>query len=468
MIENPRNRMIRASILASSLAFSALACAPAPDLDGAGESHRAAETPARNVLLITLDTTRHDILGAYGEAGGYTPVVDSVAERGLVFDRAYSTASFTGPAHASILTGQVPSAHGIIYNGHRVKAAINSDSMSVAEHLAAQGFATGAVVSNGVLHSRYGFARGFASYHFHRDPQPGDQGGSAAGVREHAVGWLDQVGEQRFFLWVHFIEPHLPYGVSEEVQERFGLEEREVPIQRAKALPTDRVRRIYGADLYEADRELGVLLARLDELGLRDETLIVITSDHGEYLHEHGLVDHSLLYEPLLHVPLIVAGPGIAAGSRHSELVSVIDVPELITEALGVPPLPTSQGTHPSAKTRGRAGRHAVFAEWRHYRLLLDPDAADPRMDFLVSAQVGSQKLILPVLSPDRRYLFDLERDPTETTDYAALETTVAAGLAERHRLHVTEDLSSGLLGVEEVEIDDEALKMLKALGYVE
>jgi arylsulfatase A-like enzyme len=424
--------------------------------------------PARNLVLITLDTTRHDIIGAYGHPEPFTPNVDAVAARGLVFENAYSTAPFTGPAHASILTGQHPSTHGIIYNGSRVMAKIDTGSTSLAEHLAALGFATGAVVSNGVLHERYGFARGFSSYTFHNEAQPDDKGGSAEGVRDLAVEWLDTVGDERFFLWVHFIEPHLPYVVSEAVQQKFQLEDRFIDIQAAKHTPRPRLQRIYGGDVYEADLGVGAVLDHLKALGRLEETLVVITSDHGEYLHEHGLLDHSRLYEPVLHVPLVIAGPGVAAGGRRTELVSVIDLPDTITDGLGLAPLASSQGTSQWGRSDGRGADRAVFAEWRHYRMVLEPDRVNPNTDFLVSAQQGKTKVILPALEGGRPQLFDLAEDRGEVVNRYEQRPELATHLVTLHRDHVSEDLPRGILGPDGVELDGTTIDMLRELGYVE
>jgi arylsulfatase A-like enzyme len=424
---------------------------------------------ARNVVLITLDTTRHDIIGVYGDPAGFTPRIDAVAARGVVFDNAYSTAPFTGPAHASILTGQHPSTHGIVFNGSRVMAKISTESISLAEHLRARGFATGAVVSNGVLHERYGFARGFDSYAFYNDAQPGDQGGSAAGVRHHAIEFLDSVsGDRPFFLWAHFIEPHLPYVVSEEVQRRFGLDDRTMPIEEAKDASAERLRRVYGGEVYETDAEVGAILDHVEVLGRLEETLVVITADHGEYLQEHGLLDHSLLYDEVLHIPWIMAGPGIKPGSRHPDPVSVIDIPDTVTDALAIDAMPSSQGVGQWRRQDGVAADRPVFAEWRHYRMILAPDEVRPATDFLVSVQQRGYKLILPVLADSRRQLFDLTDDPGEMENLILERTALAEELTAIHRRHVATDLPHGILGAEGVEIDESSMEMLRQLGYVD
>ena len=446
------------SVLVLATALLLTACAPATHPE-----------PARSVVLITLDTTRHDLMGAYGDPGGFTPRIDAVGARGLVFENAYSTAPFTGPAHASILTGQHPSTHGIVYNGSRVMARLGAASTSLAEHLRARGFATGAVVSNGVLHQRYGFARGFDSYVFHNDAQPGDQGGSAAGVRRHAIGFLDSVpGERPFFLWAHFIEPHLPYVVDEEVQRHLGLEDRDVPIEVAIGLPTDRLRRVYGGELWETDVEVGAILDHLEARGRLDETLVVITADHGEYLHEHGLLDHSLLYDEVLHVPWIMAGPGVLPGSHRTEPVSVIDIPDTLTDGLSMDRMASSQGFSQWGRADGSAADRAVFAEWRHYRMLLAPDKVQPATDFLVSVQQNGAKLILPVLGDGRAELFDHRSDPDELDNVVAQRRLLAGELAEVHRLHVAADLPHGILGADDVVIDESSMEMLRRLGYVD
>jgi arylsulfatase len=170
--------------------------------------------PGRNLLLITIDTLRADSLGAYGSEASVSPHIDRLAERSTVFERAYATAPFTAPSHASILTSQHPSATGVIYNGHRASVSIDARSITLAEHLSEAGFTTAAVVSAGPLDEKYGFSRGFQEFTRIKERKHTDLGGAAAAVNAKAEKWLlRQQGKEengRFFLWLHYFDPHLP------------------------------------------------------------------------------------------------------------------------------------------------------------------------------------------------------------------------------------------------------------------
>ncbi len=423
---------------------------------------------AANVLLITLDTTRADFLGVYGHSESVTPHLDGLAARGVVFENAYSTAPFTGPAHASILTSQHPSTHGIVYNGHCVSAEIAGESATLAEYFHKLGFTTGAVVSSGVLHSKYGFDRGFETYHLIKTTQPGDEGGWSGSVSDKAIQWLEEHRGGRFFLWVHYIEPHLPYVVSSEVKQQLKLEDAEVSRQVGLKLPTERLRRSYGGDIFEADVALGRLLDYLASTGLTETTLMAVTSDHGEYLHEHGrMMDHSQLYDQVLHVPLIFSGPGLPQSERRSGLVSVIDVVPTILDALQLPPLPTAQGSNILDPGYPIDSKRAVFAEWRAYRMITNPEETQNSTDFLVSVQVGSNKLIRSVLSGKQR-LFCLADDPLETNNLVDEDPELTEHLSTLLNQHITHGLPRGLLGSNHIEIDEESAMMLRNLGYIE
>ena len=434
---------------------------------GADPAEESGSRPAKNLVLVTLDTVRADFLGAYGHPDRLTLHLDALASRGLVFANAYSTAPFTGPAHASILTGQHPSTHGIIYNGHRVAADIEDTSVTLAEHLSNLGFKTGAVVSSGVVSAKFGFGRGFDWFRQIEEAQPEDKGGWAGFVTDAAIDWLRLQKGERFFLWLHFIEPHLPYVVGVDVAERLNLEDRNVPIDVGKTLPTQRLRRVYGGDLFETDRELGRFLNHLKISGLDDDTLMVVTADHGEYLHEHGgMMDHSQLFDQVLHVPLIFAGPGVPIGERRSDVVSVVDIVPSLLETMQLTKLPTAQGV--SLWHAGEREPHPVFAEWRSYRMVTMPERSKPSVDFLLSVQLGDTKLIRPVLMPERTMVFSLSEDPLETENLVTRSPGLADRLSTILDEHLAEDLPRGLLGVENVHIDDSSAEMLRALGYIE
>lgn len=440
------------------LSIAALAC-----------SQSSEPIPVENVVLITMDTTRVDFLGAYGFPQLVSPHVDALARRGVVYEDAYSTAPFTGPAHASILTSQHPSKHGIIFNGHRVDGTIGDGSESLAEILARRGLSTGAVVSSGVLDPRYGFRRGFDFYRRIGISQDGDKGGKASLVTDAAIAWLQENASEPFFLWVHYIDPHLPYVIEEEIQEALGIQDRAVHGAWPHQISTERLRQAYRGEIFETDAEVGRLLDHFEQMGSTTRTLIVLTADHGEYLHEHGgMIDHSMLYEQVLHVPLIFAGPGVPENQRRHGLVSVIDIAPTIIQALGIEATPSHQGTSLWGFPTDTDPVSPVFAEWRHFNLVIEPGKVRENRDFLVSVQVGSTKVILPVLAPDRIALFNLAQDPNEGINLAQERSNLRSQLETLLHLHIKKDLPNGLQVADGVEFDEKDKEMLRALGYIE
>ena len=254
----------------------------------------------KNLLLVTLDTTRADHLGCYGFEGASTPVLDGLANEGVLFERCVTSAPYTLPAHASILTGLLPLRHGVRVNGTQ---GLPAEVQTLAESLSNAGFDTGAVVSALVLDSRFGLNQGFDRY---------DDDLSAGGearllqYREtagddtlrRAVRWLKERGNERFFLWTQFFDAHDPYEPPAEFAARFPG-------------------RPYDGEIAFADECLGRLLEELRHQDRLDDTLVVVVGDHGESLGDHGETLHGhFVYLATTHVPFIVHHPKLAAGKR--------------------------------------------------------------------------------------------------------------------------------------------------------
>ena len=295
-----------------------VACAGAlAGLTGCGEVKRP------NLLLVTLDTTRADRIGAYGYEQAQTPVLDALAEQGVVFEEAYTPAPMTLPAHATMLTGLLPPEHGARVNGsHRVA----DDVPTLGEWLSEDGYRTGAFIAALVLDEKFGLARGFDHYD---DDLTGaySQGGSEglakyrAGnlVVDSALEWLaTSDAAQPFFAWVHLYDPHVPWR-AHGAELRYPL------------------KRTYDKEIRFVDEQIGRLLTVLDERGLRENTVVMAVADHGEGLRDHHELEHGyLLNEEVLHVPWIIAGPGVKPGHRVPALVSLADLQPTALELLGV------------------------------------------------------------------------------------------------------------------------------------
>jgi arylsulfatase A-like enzyme/Tfp pilus assembly protein PilF len=280
----------------------------------------AGELSGFNLLVITTDTTRADHLGAYGNRSVATPVLDGLARDGILFADTVTPSPSTLPAHASLLTGLYPLHHGARANGtFRLEEGVTT----LAERLRDAGYRTGAVISAFVLDSRFGLDQGFEVYH--DDLTKGvklsphmfrERAGEL--TNEPAVEWLRRNGREKFFLWVHYFDPHAAY------------------------LPPEPFRGDYADDPYDGEiayvgSQIGALLSELEELGLRERTLVVYTSDHGEGLGEHGEQTHSLLtYDATLRVPLIFNAPSrLPRGRVVHRQTSLVDVVPTALALLG-------------------------------------------------------------------------------------------------------------------------------------
>ena len=279
---------------------------------------RPAPPRPRNLVIVTLDTTRADRLPEYGFASIETPAIDWLAREGVVFDQAMSVAPLTLTAHSSLFTGLYPPHHGVRDNADRPLA---EDKATIAEMFHARGFRTGAFVGSTVLAADRGLSRGFEKY---------DEGAGAGGktprrrpgneVTDGAIAWLDSACGSPFFLWVHLYDAHAP-----------------------QTLP-DAFRRKYAGDLYAggiafADSQLSRLIEALRTKGVLDSTAIIVAGDHGESLGEHGESEHGIfLYEGTLHVPMIMRAPGLPA-RRVTGLASLVDVLPTVLDLFGLEPM---------------------------------------------------------------------------------------------------------------------------------
>jgi arylsulfatase A-like enzyme/tetratricopeptide (TPR) repeat protein len=289
-----------------------------------------------NLVLVTLDTVRADRIGCYGYGLASTPGIDRLARDGVVAEQAVAVAPLTLPSHASLLTGLAPPRHGVHDNAdYRLPAS----ETTLAEHLARLGYRTAASVGAAVLSSRLGIAQGFESYGEPRIAEAGRPTGGGVGfveiaergaksVTDDALAALDRVAGEPFFLWVHYFDPHADYAPPEPWRSRF-------------------TGRLYDGEIAYTDDQLVRILDALSSRGLDDRTLVVVTSDHGESLGEHGETTHGLfVYDATIRVPWIARFPAVLpAGARYGGLLSGIDLVPSVLSLMGLPPLPGTHGT---------------------------------------------------------------------------------------------------------------------------
>ncbi len=287
------------------------------------------EAGPRNVVVVVIDTLRADRLGCYGYSRPTSPALDALAARGLCFERAYATAPWTLPSTASLLTGLQPEVH----RASHFFASISPEARLLAESLAGEGYENAAFVGNYFVQPLFGFERGFDRY------DQGcmvDRGGiNSPQISDAAIAWLEQPRERPFFLYLHYFDPHYNYWEHEGF--KFGGEDTERVFSgadiyalreqapRFDAADRARLDALYDSEVAFTDHHVGRVFRKLEELGVDDETYVVVTADHGESLGEHGWIGHTVqLYEESIRIPLIVAGPGLEP-ARHGDLPVQLD-----------------------------------------------------------------------------------------------------------------------------------------------
>jgi arylsulfatase A-like enzyme len=428
--------------------------------------------PPPNLLLVTIDTLRADHCSAYGYHRPTTPVLESLAREGALFEPAYAPMATTAPAHATLFTGRYPISHRLVKNG----MILAQDSVTLAEILRAARYRTAAVVSSFPLKRRFGFGQGFGTYEckFDLAEQTLDlpswegielQSGfdrRADATTDLALAWLE--GRQRdrpFFLWVHYFDPHGPYDPPPSFRNRFPVPEDATHLEAAIAR--------YDEEIAFTDQQLGRLLGALDGQQITEQTLVVVTSDHGEGLNQHGRMGHGIhLYEEAVRVPLVMRWPGrIPAGSRVAGQAELMDLAPTMLDLMGLTPeSPEFQGRSlaPLVLRRGSAQaptqRH-VFLQRRLYgsRRVGDFDVRGEKY----GVRHGRWKYI-EAHEEDTRELFDLEADPEEIRNLAAADPDRA------RRLSSLIAAWRARYGVEGTAVEDdsaETIDALRALGYV-
>ena len=295
-----------------------------------------------SVVLVTLDTERADHTSTYGYWLPTTPRLDAIAAQGTVFTNAYTATPSTAPSHASLFTSHYPSEHGVLRNGDVL------DAPTLTEILAHAGYATAAFVSAYPLARKFGYARGFAAYDDaftpgkasivmsewegqHVDSPAFDRRADATTAR--ALSWLSAAPRDRpLFLWVHYYDPHQPYDPPAPFRDAFQ------PAAGSGRSPFERDVVAYDGEIRFADEALGRLIQAVDEVVGADRTIVVVASDHGEGLMQHGWMGHGAhLYEELVRAILLVRVPGVDGGRRCAAPVEMIDVAPTILALMGLP-----------------------------------------------------------------------------------------------------------------------------------
>lgn len=433
--------------------------------------------PFDNLVLVTIDTLRADHLGSYGYPRQVSPFLDSIAARGVRFERAISSSSHTGPSHASMFTSQYPARHRVIRNGIKLRSAVPT----LAGMLSDTGFDTAAFVSIGFLST--------VTHGFERVPARRRERYKPADVMvDSALEWLDKrPRDRRFFLWVHFFDVHNSRVDSKMPEPHFGRmvadsEERggafAEMMQAQYAIPKaeiarngDRIDR-YDSQIAFVDEQLSRLVEGLESGYEQDRTLWVFTSDHGEGLGNHGYYGHSkYLYGEQIRVPLIFfGGENWNSGRVVDRMVRHVDLLPTVAELLQFP-----------------LDAEALELEGTSLSPLLEGSRANPGIDFAVAQRRPTDKdrwedgwesgLVLAARNEQYKYilhshgddeLYDLDADPFETTNLVGtgleVEKKLAGWLTQKYEWM----RANPLVGAPaDPQIDKEFIEELKALGYL-
>jgi arylsulfatase A-like enzyme len=413
---------------------------------------------SRGVLLVSIDTLRRDHVGVYGYERPTTPRLDDLANSGILCEDAVSTSSWTLPAHVSMLTSRDPGTHGAIDIEHGFNHRVPTLPGAMRE----SGFATEAVTSHLYVSGVYGVDDGFDNLDFQQDRKATD-------VANRAIELLDRLGDQPFLIFLHFYDPHWHYDPPESTRALFerpytgkitGLwrDFKDRTPKNTTAADLDHLLDLYDGEIRYVDDELGRVLDQLKVRGLDRSTLVVVASDHGEEFLEHGSWEHQkTLYEEVIRVPLMIAGPGIKP-RREPAQTSILDVLPTILEWAQVPVPAFAQGR--SLLTS--PGDREAYGETDH--------TADGTYKFFLRAGQTRWKTILSNsrergASLVKEEWYDLSADPRESRS-ASPRTDVSDAIRIRARDRWQSGRDRGT-GSPVVHLSAEQKERLRALGYV-
>lgn len=438
---------------------------------------------AKNLVYVVLDTTRADAFASVNpETDVHTPSYDTLATNSTTFANAYNNENWTKPSVTTMWSGLYPGTHG----AREAKSHVDDAIRFLPQQLKDNGFTTGAFIANAVVSKTFGFDKGWS--HFQNDSDH-SKDGNGSRLYPHAAEWMEAHKDERFFLYVQSVDPHTTYDVPEDYWSRyyegsykgqigssFDREEQMVVDNgkmKVSSADIKYIRALYKGEVTYQDRYLGGLLEKIEELGLSDDTLIVITNDHGEELQEHGGLGHGWpLFEEQIRAPLLMSyAPIFEPGASVSQAVEHVDLAPTILDALGVAPMQSAEGLSflPFLEDGIGKRQHPFTAvAWTRKGMR--------------SIRVGDWKLITGKNS-GWMYLFNLKQDPSELASLVKKGKTPPTTALLPGRLCdiylgealATHDKAKRLQGAgqiqrydsPEIPVDDKTRKELEALGYL-
>lgn len=403
----------------------------------------------RCVVLISIDTCRADHLGCYGYSRKTSPNIDALAAEGILFNHAVSPVPLTLPSHCSMLTGTTPLYHRV-HDNYNYR--LSDSNVTLAEVLRDKGFKTGAVVSSFVLDSQFGLNQGFDYYDdfgtrkkINNLRLSNERG--AEQVTQLANKWLESQKGNKFFLFLHYFDPHAPY----ESHKDFPFSSFYIV-----SLPRDR----YDSEIAYADYCVGQVVRKLKELGLYDSTLLIITSDHGEGLGEHSESTHSyFIYHTTQHVPLIMRIPGGPKGVKIQETVGLIDIVPTVCAAMDITEVPYVEGQDLNA---------LIFNNGNSYqsRPVFSETLYPTKFEF--SAFLGLTSGPWKYIHSPNPELYNLINDPSETKNILGQETQKLRELQNKLKMNLQNSKGNPADTQDsKTYVSEETMNRLQSLGYL-
>lgn len=406
--------------------------------------------PRYNLLLITVDTLRPDHLGCYGYQDATTPSIDALASEGILFTQALTPVPITLPAHVSIMTGLYPIQHGIYNNANFV---LGEEAVTLAEIMKSNGYITGACIGACVLNSMFGLNQGFDTYD--NSPQkrkrsgasPFDNERRAEEVTKSALQWLEKNHVSPFFLWVHYFDPHAIYLPPSPFKEKYK-------------------EHLYDGEIAYIDKCLGDLFDGLKKVGVSDKTVIILTSDHGEGLGEHGEPTHAVfIYDSTLHVPLIIKPPfGLIplqdnAQSKIASMVTILDIFPTIMDLFSIRADKVSFSHLP-----GKSLVSLIAGKCQTLHQEIYCETLYPELNFGWSRIEGIRTRNWKYIKAPRPELYNLSEDSYEKCNLLSDQVKVVKGLGKK-LVELKKKLQKRKIQPQLIS-DSNVLQRLESLGY--
>ena len=392
----------------------------------------------RHVVLISIDTCRADHLSGYGFEQKTTPAIDAFAKDAVLFEHCISPVPLTLPSHSSMLTGVNPLTHGVHDN---VDYHLDASNTTLAEVLSENGYVTGAIVSTFVLNHQFGMDQGFDDYNdtfenpmssFYETERRGDE------ATRFATDWLQKHANEKSFLFLHYYDPHQSYRPPEPYASQFADN-------------------LYAGEIAYTDYCISQVIEKLKNLGIYKNTLLIITSDHGEGMGDHEENQHGYyVYQSCIHVPLVIRSPGKAANKRIADTVGLIDLVPTVCGQLGIKPPDACVGIDLSGYLDNQppSNERFIYSE----SLLPTRFGCSPLMSLV--------KDRWKYIQAPRAEMYNLAEDPHELNNLIKTEQQRARLFKETLKLMVQEQ-SNAKQADSNLELDAAGRQKLESLGYV-